>query len=104
MTDISKKLNISQGNISMVCNHKRCSTGGYVFMFYKEYIDHGFMIKNNNQDRSEMVLQIDLEGNTIAKYKSLTEASRKTGINLTSISNVCNGKRNVAGGYIWRKS
>ena len=72
-------------------------------MFYKEYIDHGFMIKNNNQDRSEMVLQIDLEGNTIAKYKSLTEASRKTGINLTSISNVCNGKRNTAGGYIWRK-
>lgn len=103
MTDISKNLHISQCNISMVCNHKRCSAGGYVFMFYKEYLNNGFMIKNNNQDRSETVLQIDLIGNIIAEYKSLTDASRKTGINLTSISNVCNGKRNTAGGYIWRK-
>lgn len=104
MEDISNKLDISQGNISMVCNHKRCSTGGYVFMYYKEYLDNGFVVKNNNQDRSKSVFQLDLEGNIIARYKSLTEASDKTGVNLTSISNVCRGKRNSAGGFKWRKS
>lgn len=35
-------------------------------------------------------------------YFSAQEAKRQTGINNTSISKVCNGKRNVAGGYHWK--
>lgn len=103
MKTISEELNISQGNISEVCNYKRCSAGGYVFMLYKEYIDKGFIMKESNEDRSKKVYQLDLNNNFIASFKSMTEASTITGINLTSISQCCNNKRNHAGGYKWTK-
>lgn len=49
------------------------------------------------------VSQLDLEGNEIAQYESLTEAERQTGINHRNISLVCSGKRQTAGGYKWKK-
>lgn len=36
------------------------------------------------------------------QYKSTKEASRITGISQGNISEVCNGKRNHAGGYTWK--
>lgn len=35
-------------------------------------------------------------------YKSLTEASKQTGIYLSNISACCNGRLKSAGGYVWR--
>ena len=58
----------------------------------------GSMCKN-----SQPVYQYDLQGNFIAGYAGQAEASRMTGISQSEISNVCNGKSNVAGGYLWRK-
>ena len=34
-------------------------------------------------------------------YCSQTEAAKETGINITCISQVCNGKYKTAGGYHW---
>ena len=48
------------------------------------------------------VLQLDLQGNVIAKFKSQSEAKRMTGISNCTISEVCLGKRKTAGGYKWR--
>ena len=50
--------------------------------------------------QSKTVLQYSLDGKLITKYKSVSEAMRKTGI--SKISNVCRGERNQAGGYIWK--
>lgn len=41
-----------------------------------------------------------IETNTI--YESMHDAYQKTGIFYKNISAVCNGKRNVAGGYHWK--
>ncbi len=49
------------------------------------------------------VCQMDLEGNEINVYESLTEAERQTGINHRNISLVCQGKRKTAGGFKWKK-
>lgn len=35
-------------------------------------------------------------------YKSLTEASKQTGVYLSNISACCNGRLKSAGGYVWR--
>ena len=35
-------------------------------------------------------------------YKSINEASRKTGIDASSISKACKGKNKTAGGYHWK--
>lgn len=50
--------------------------------------------------QSKTVLQYSLDGKLITKYKSVSEAMRKTGI--SKISNVCRGERNQAGGYLWK--
>lgn len=59
----------------------------------------GVLCKN-----SRPVYQYDLKGNFIAVYAGQAEAARMTGIKQSDISLVCNGKSNIAGGYLWRKT
>lgn len=47
------------------------------------------------------VVQIDDGGNVIARFPSMGEASRQTGIDRKSISDCTTGKRQTAGGYKW---
>lgn len=49
------------------------------------------------------VQQLDLQGNIINEFESMSEAARQTGCNISHISQVCNGKRRTTGGYQWRK-
>lgn len=49
---------------------------------------------------SKSVNQYDLQGNFIKLWDSVEEA-RKV-LHISNISSVCNGKRNKAGGFIWR--
>ncbi|MEO7283164.1 NUMOD1 domain-containing DNA-binding protein [Gelidibacter sp.] len=55
-----------------------------------------------SDDREKCVIQADMDGITLAEYKSVAEASRRTGISKTCISRVCRGEREQAGGYIWK--
>ena len=43
----------------------------------------------------------DKYNNLIEVYESISEASRRTGTTITSISYSANGKRKTGGGYIW---
>jgi len=52
--------------------------------------------------KSIKVEQLDLDGNVIATYDSLHDASRKTGVRNGNISRVCRGICKTAGGYNWR--
>lgn len=49
---------------------------------------------------SKKVNQYDLQGNYIKTWNCVEEA-RKV-LHISNISSVCNGKRNKAGGFIWR--
>lgn len=51
--------------------------------------------------KGKAVLQFDFDGNFIAEYRGQNEAGRLTGISGANISQVCNGKRASAGGYLW---
>ena len=48
------------------------------------------------------VIQYDLDGNEIARFRGQNEAGRLTGISGANISQVCNNLRKTAGGFIWR--
>lgn len=52
--------------------------------------------------KGKKVEQLDLNGNVLNQFESLKQAEEATGVNLGSISLVCNNKRKTAGGYIWR--
>lgn len=48
------------------------------------------------------VCQYDLDGNYIRSYSSILEATKCTNTSQGMISNVINGKRKTANGYIWK--
>ena len=50
------------------------------------------------------VEQLDpVSGEVIQSFKSLTEASRETGIRRTTIGQAINGRYRHAGNYLWRR-
>ena len=67
---------------------------------FKYNTNYGTGIKKRIEKTSKPVLQYDLNGNFIAKYKSVSEAHRKT--NISHIYDCCNKRLKTCGGYIWR--
>ena len=63
---------------------------------------HKDRVNGINNKASKAVIKLTLDGCFIEEYYSLSQASRSTGIQKTDISKVCRGKRNKAGGYVWR--
>lgn len=105
ITEASKSLNCSAGNISMVCNNIRNHCKNYVWKFYNDYMD----IRDNMKEFSikprkttaRKVRQLDLKRNLIKEWNSITDAEDKLNINGSKIIAVCRGERNTTGGYKW---
>ena len=59
--------------------------------------------QNKTSNAEKEVVQKLLDGTIIAVYKSLSEASRITGLSIWNLSSVCNKKphRRTLGGYKW---
>ena len=58
--------------------------------------------KEHLEEKSKAVLQYTLDGEFIAEYISTREAERKTKIPNQHIGQCCLGKRQTAGGYVWK--
>ena len=53
--------------------------------------------------RGSSVVQINDSGRVVARFRSVCEASRSTGIGRSSISHCVNGRVSSAGGFAWQK-
>jgi group I intron endonuclease len=60
--------------------------------------------KKLSKCHSKSVVRIDLDGNVVAIYKSITEAGKTVGIAGTNITKVCRNKKKTAGGFCWHYS
>ena len=69
----------------------------------KENNIHGTRTKRVAEKLSQKVIQLDLNDNILNVFKSMRQAERETGIDATSISACCNGKRKSAGRFKWRR-
>lgn len=59
--------------------------------------------KKSNESIMAPVEQIDVKTNEVIKrFDSLGDASRMTGVDSSSITKCCRGKRATAGGFVWR--
>lgn len=65
--------------------------------------DHPLYKKYGKENKtSKKVNQYDLDGNFIKTWDSIMDVERKLKINNGNISSCCNGKKNNAGGFIWK--
>ena len=67
-----------------------------------ENVIHGYRFGNMIPPHQRKVGQYDFDGNLIRIWKSQTDVEREMGIFQANIYKVCYGKRNQAGGYVWR--
>ena len=84
-------------SISNTCLGQNKTCKGY----YWSYSSHSSPIKLKDE-RRKTVIQMDLEGRTLYEYKSVAEASSKTGVNSSSIAKTCRREYKTAGGLIWK--
>lgn len=83
-------------NIEKCLSGERATAGGYHWCYYEEKDSFVAPTKKRNP-LYKRVRCIE----TMILYDTATEAQRKTGINNSSIGDVCRGKRKTAGGYHW---
>lgn len=58
--------------------------------------------KTHKSAVAKSILQYDIDGNFIQEWESASKAAKFLNKEGCSITNVCNGKRNQAFGYIWK--
>ena len=59
-------------------------------------------LAGNNNPRCRTVLQYDKQGNFIREWEYIKLASRTLKIHDTGIIQCCKGKRQTAGGFVWK--
>jgi len=89
-------------NVLLCCKNKLKTCKNHLFMFEEDYDANGAReyIKPASTSRKKVV-QCDLEGNLIARYDSVQEASEKSGANRTTISGVLSKTYKSANGLIF---
>ncbi len=95
MTIAQKKTGIPVGRISRVCSGKERSAGGFLW-HYKENFK-GQTVREIC--RTKYILQHDLDGNFIARWKSAKEAADAMGVKFQAIANTCRGTQQTCKGY-----
>ena len=70
-----------------------------------EWMSYSENSGNKNPDKiivGKQIEQLDLNGNILAEFDSISQAAKELQINRGSINQVCLGKLKTAGGYIFR--
>ena len=103
--EIQRQLGYHHGNIWACCNGVYASSNGYQWSYTK--YDKMKPIKTAIQRRAEKrcnaVEQYTKDGKFVAEYPSMQEAARQTGYCQSFISLCCNGKKELAYWYTWKK-
>lgn len=92
--------NCSPQQIYHVVNHLRLTAGSMQFRYIDD--DTPVMPIINSFGRSKIIIQLDLNDNFIAEFKTIAEASRMTGAYGPSIGRVCRGIKNTTHGFKWK--
>ena len=97
MLYIEKTYGYLTSSICQVCNGNKISAYGYIWRYIEDDFD---LYSTELLNQEKPVNQYSINGKYLHTYDSISEARKET--NIVKISDVCNKKRDSAGGYIWR--
>lgn len=98
--EASRESGVNRSSISKCVIGIQKSAGGY-YWSYRNIIQHP-VLKKHSDGFSVPVCQYNKFGVLVGEFCSLSEASRVTGINVANIHKCASGKRNSAGGFIFK--
>lgn len=93
----AKEVNTTKQHISRACLSVNKVLGGHFWSY-----EYNESFKPEKDARKREVLQFTIEGNSIANYVSVAQASKSTGLSKTCISRCCRGERKQSGGFLWK--
>ena len=96
LTTAAETISVRKQDISRACWSVNHTLGGFLWSYDKM---ETFVAENDS--RKKEVVQSFLDGNLVAKYISVAEASGKTGVSRTCIARCCRGERVQTGGFLW---
>lgn len=106
VSEAARSLSKNSSNISMCCKGVRPTAGGYRWDYERKNTLGPLSPKVRKTPKrfsnSKYIYQYDLEGNFIAKFDTLREASKALGINSGTICHVCQGEMKQTNGFIFR--
>ena len=92
-TDASNKLHIDQSSISMVCNGKRKTAGGFVWVHEKDYdLNKDYSRTPQIKDMGKgpkPVLLLSEKGEVLQEFYSVINAGKTLGISPQEVSRIC---------------
>lgn len=97
LTSAGESIEVTKKAISKACWNVNHTLGGYLWSY-----DYFEPFIPNTDCRKKEVSQYDLDGNFLAKFNSVSEASRLTGVSKSGIAKCCRGERNHSGGFLWK--
>ena len=92
--------NTQESSIRKVISGERQTANN--FIWFKEQQD--YVAPRKSGGKSKSVYQLDLNGNQLNEYKSLSEAARTVNGDQSLIGKVCRGVKKTAYGYKWKYS
>lgn len=99
LTSAGQTINVRKQDICRACWSVNHTLGGYLWSYE---LKEKFIPESDN--RKKEVAQHNLNGNLLAYYISVAEASRKSGLSKTCIARCCRGEREQSGGFLWKYS
>jgi group I intron endonuclease len=96
LTDAAAVIDLKKQDLSKVCLSVNKVSKGFVWSYSSTFPKH---LKDL---RKKGIQQFTLDGEFVNDYKSVSEASKQTGCNKTSIAKVCRGERKSCGGCFWK--
>lgn len=106
ITEASKLNGLTANAVGNCVRGNVLTTNGFIWKYADETFDISKIDRNKLQrsilaiNTPRKIFKMDLDGNIIDEYDSISDAKRITG--LYHIGEVLRGKRLTAGGYIWR--
>jgi group I intron endonuclease len=89
-------VNATKSAIGQSCCGVTKTCKGYVWSYLSSF---PVILKD---DRKKGVQQFTKNNEFVREFESITEASRITNCNKTSIAKVCRGERKTSGGFLWK--